>query len=62
MKRNKDWFPKEEDKKIVRMEIDEFLNFRTLAFNKHVDFLCNITPHCNYVVECDNTFMQAIGY
>jgi hypothetical protein len=62
MKRNKDYFPKENDKKVVMMSVNEFINFRALAFNKHINFLCNITPSCHYMIECDNTFMQAIGY
>jgi hypothetical protein len=51
-----------EDKKVVNMTINEFINFRDYAFSKHQDFKCYQLPHHGYVVEGDNTFMQAIGY
>jgi len=50
-----------EKKKSVIMTISEFLNFRKLAFQKHVDFMCHFNKGV-YHVECNETFMLELGY
>lgn len=52
---------KHQAKKTVIMSIREFINFRSLAFKKRVEFFCSIKDSL-YRVECDEEFMEQIGY
>lgn len=48
-------------KKSVIMTISEFLNFRKIAFQKHIDFMCRISKGM-YIVQCDERFMTDLGF
>ena len=52
----------EEENKGEKMNTKEFLNFRDLAWKKRIPFDCEHLGGGNYLVQCEEQFMQLIGY
>lgn len=48
--------------KKIELTLSEFLNFRKVALQNKVKFLCTITAACTYIVEAPAKFLSQLGF